>query len=917
MSRRRALVVSYYPPDRRADSGSKRIVEHMRWLQGDGWTVDFFATNGIPDVAVAARLRQMGVGIYAPENVEFEALVETGQPALALFAFWQTAEQHIPIIRELSPQTRILVDSIDLQLLRDARRVFEEGRELSGLRVLGEEFGSQVVGELNAYAAADGVLTVSVKEAHLVNDLVGAVTEAASVPDAEAKLKTVPLGSRRGIVFVGSFSHAPNAGAVEYLCKDIVPRIDERLLNRHPVTIVGAGLDHTVLGYGRGLEGRVRMTGWVPSVMPYIEQARVSVVPLLYGAGTKRKLLQSLVAGTPAVTSTIGAEGIDVVHGEDVLIADDPDSFADAIASLIENDDLWLSLSRSGKRKVEQTHGEPVVRREFLRAVKVAVARPPKPQLLPAADPAKFGQRMQYLQNQKIVPSARVVLDQVSPLGGSVAVVSGGSTELLRLGRHSARHFPADENGVPRANPGSAADAIDQLEAARAKGTTFFFIPGTYRWWFDYYREFTDHLARTCRLLIDDDFTGAIYVLNEPPAEIADSDRTQPLVVRDLDEPAPDRPAVDVRLVAFYLPQFHPISENDEWWGEGFTEWTNVAAAKPLFEGHYQPHVPADLGFYDLRLADTRQAQADLARRYGVGGFCYYHYWFDGKRLLDRPFKEVLASGEPDFPFCLCWANEPWSRRWHGRDEDVLQPQSYSHKDDVEHIRWLLPALADSRAITIGNRPVFIVYQARDLPDPARTVETWRAEASKAGLHDPYVMTVETGWDEGWDATEVGFDAKVMFRPQFTTLREARRLRVDEHPDLEVRDYQSAWPLFARAEEVDYPHFECVCPQWDNSPRTGSRAVVLQDSTPEAYEQWLTEVLARTARRPEDERLVFVNAWNEWGEGCHLEPDLRYGHAYLEATRRALSAIPTSSSSTQKGERGRRSDPPTVVAGDA
>jgi lipopolysaccharide biosynthesis protein len=345
------------------------------------------------------------------------------------------------------------------------------------------------------------------------------------------------------------------------------------------------------------------------------------------------------------------------------------------------------------------------------------------------------------------------------------------------------------------------------------------------------------------------------------------------------------------RLVAFYLPQFHPIPENDAWWGEGFTEWTNVAKAKPLFDGHYQPHIPADLGFYDLRLPETRLAQAELAREYGISAFCYYHYWFNGSRLLNRPFDEVLASGEPDFPFALCWANEPWSRRWNGRPDDVLQAQAYSRKDDLAHIRWLLPALADPRALTIEDRPVFVVYQARDLPDPARTVETWRREVTRAGVPDPYLLTVETGWDEGWDATEVGFDAKIMFRPQFTTLREASRLRVPAHPDLEVRSYEAAWPLLARPEDVPYPTFETVCPQWDNSARTGGQGVVLHDSTPEAYEQWLHDVLARTMERPPEQRLVFVNAWNEWGEGCHLEPDRRWGLAYLEATRRALMRV--------------------------
>jgi len=241
-------------------------------------------------------------------------------------------------------------------------------------------------------------------------------------------------------------------------------------------------------------------------------------------------------------------------------------------------------------------------------------------------------------------------------------------------------------------------------------------------------------------------------------------------------------------------------------------------------------------------------------------------------------------------PFCLCWANEPWSRRWHGRDEDVLQPQRHSHDDDLAHIRWLLPALADDRAIRIDDRPVFIVYQARDLPDPARTVDTWRQEAERAGLGALYLMTVETGWDAGWDATDAGFDAKVMFQPQFTTLRNTPSLAVDGPDTVAVHRYDEAWPALAAPPAVAYPYFETVCPRWDNSPRAGERAVVLHESTPEAYEQWLLEAVSRASRRPASERVVFVNAWNEWAEGCHLEPDLRHGRAYLESTARALLA---------------------------
>jgi hypothetical protein len=248
----------------------------------------------------------------------------------------------------------------------------------------------------------------------------------------------------------------------------------------------------------------------------------------------------------------------------------------------------------------------------------------------------------------------------------------------------------------------------------------------------------------------------------------------------------------------------------------------------------------------------------------------------------------MLASGTPNMPFCLCWANEPWSRRWDGQPHDVLQPQTYSHEDDVAHIRSLLPALEDPRALAVNGKPLFIVYQARDLPDPARTVDTWRAEVDRAGLPGLWLMTVETGWDVGWDATKVGFDAKVLFQPEFTILFSLPRLSGTETSSLRVYDYQQAWQVLAEPEPVDYRRYDTVFPSWDNTPRRGAEGVVLHNSTPDAYAQWLERAIERVQGLPVEERLVFVNAWNEWGEGCHLEPDQRYGLAYLDATSAAL-----------------------------
>jgi hypothetical protein len=302
--------------------------------------------------------------------------------------------------------------------------------------------------------------------------------------------------------------------------------------------------------------------------------------------------------------------------------------------------------------------------------------------------------------------------------------------------------------------------------------------------------------------------------------------------------------------------------------------------------------VPADLGFYDLRVAETRETQAALAREHGIHGFCYYHYWFEGKMLLERPFNEILRSGRPAFPFCLCWANEPWSRRWDGRAHEVLQHQRYSVDDDRRHIEWLIPALADSRAITVEGKPLFLVYQAKDLPDAAKTAEIWRSAVERAGLPGIYLVAVETGWDSGWDATRVGFDAKVLFQPQFSLLRTVPRSKASPPGGLEVYDYDEAWPILARPEPVRYRRYSSVFPTWDNSARKGASGVAIHQSTPASYEAWLRHAIDDARRNPPEHQLVFINAWNEWAEGCHLEPDARHGRGFLEATMRARRASP-------------------------
>lgn len=355
------------------------------------------------------------------------------------------------------------------------------------------------------------------------------------------------------------------------------------------------------------------------------------------------------------------------------------------------------------------------------------------------------------------------------------------------------------------------------------------------------------------------------------------------------------------RVLAFYLPQYHPIPENDAWWGKGFTEWTNVARARPLLRDHYQPHVPGELGYYDLRLPEVRIAQAALAREHGLFGFCYYHYWFNGKLLLERPLREVLETGTPDFPFCMCWANENWTRTWSGGADQILMQQRYSEEDHVNHVRWLAPYFKDPRYVKVRGLPVFLFYRAGQIDDGRAATEIWRREALRAGLPGLYLVRVESGHvgEQDVDPAGAGFDAAVEFQPRYGNsgplkpmwLRgRLRALAPGVYRRHHIREYARLVKGALARKPPPYKRFPCVTPGWDNSPRRPSReARIWLRSTPELYEHWLRETLCRFKPLGDDEDFVFVNAWNEWAEGNHLEPDQKWGRAYLEATRRAIA----------------------------
>ncbi len=348
----------------------------------------------------------------------------------------------------------------------------------------------------------------------------------------------------------------------------------------------------------------------------------------------------------------------------------------------------------------------------------------------------------------------------------------------------------------------------------------------------------------------------------------------------------------NVKCIAFYLPQFHPVPENDEWWGEGFTEWEMVSRAAPLFHGHYQPHRPAELGFYDLRVPEVREKQAAMARAFGIQGFCYYYYWFNGQRLLDRPLQEVLASGRPDFPFCICWANENWTRRWDGQDQQVLIEQGHSFESDVAFIRDVIPILKDPRYLRFEGKPVLLVYRADKLRDPRATARAWRdlcAQAGIPGLHLCMVEILGTGQPQ-----QRGFDALVEFPPNSYLCKNIAHSVRGLHPQFrgQIFDYRELAGQSLQHRPEGYPYHRTVMGMWDNTARTGQDARIFHHARPDLYEHWLETFVREAKSRRDQEALIFINAWNEWGEGAHLEPDRRHGFGWLEATARALSAKP-------------------------
>ncbi len=353
-----------------------------------------------------------------------------------------------------------------------------------------------------------------------------------------------------------------------------------------------------------------------------------------------------------------------------------------------------------------------------------------------------------------------------------------------------------------------------------------------------------------------------------------------------------------MKFLAYYLPQYHPIPENDEWWGNGFTEWTNVRKAKPLFRGHAQPRVPAGDNYYDLSSVDPMIEQAKLAKRYGIHGFCYYHYWFNGKRLLEQPLERMLATPEVDIPFCLSWANEPWTRAWDGAERQVLMPQEYGTEPDWRrHFECLVRFFRDPRYIKVRNRPMMVIYRTSSIPNVDAMLSVWNSMAREAGFDGIYLVETMNSYQK--IPKVAASDAVIEFEPMFSLTHHlsqrsrvfARLWGILRYGGLNTKSYRRVWQEVARRKHVDYggrEMFPGAFVDWDNSARRGMNGLVLRNAHPRIFERFLRQMLDDTQLKPETD-FVFVNAWNEWAEGTYLEPDTRFGTAYLEAIARVAA----------------------------
>lgn len=616
---RTALVAAPVMAEYDRECGSRRVYDVIRFLCEAGWKVTFFCLRPPTEDRYVAVLRQMGVAVHSGvEDIE-DRLFRRETFDVAYISFWYAAEEVIPLLRRHAPQTRIVLDSQDLAFLRGARRIFGELARGERSRMLDAHYGDEFVREFNTYIASDVVLGVSEKETALINDVAADPGLAVHVPLTE-DLDPSPrqFGERRGVLFVGNFLHRPNGEAVAHLCREVVPKLPPALLEEHPIFIVGNGLDHNIRRHAAGLAG-VKMIGWVPDLVPYYQQARVAVAPLLSGAGTKGKIIHALATVTPTVSTTIGTEGLDLVDGEHVLVADGADAFAGAIERLLTDEALWNDIGRNGFEHVQARHGRAAVAPMLANAISLALSRPPKASALGDQIESRLPSRLYESQVERV----RATLPRALPPGVNVAVVNKGDERFLDLDDLDAHHFPEARDGSYLGyHPVDSAAAIACLEDQRQRGAEFLVIPDTYAWWLEHYNDLRLHLEGSYRVALRDAETCVVYALHSGddilcPPRRPDPTPTEAAAVAAPVQRIPNQEYVELRdriarFVASAVPSGSPVlvvskGDDDIVNFDGIEGWHFPRAADGSYAGFY----PADDNHAVTLLKEQRRLGAN------------------------------------------------------------------------------------------------------------------------------------------------------------------------------------------------------------------------------------------------------------------------------------------------------------------
>jgi glycosyltransferase involved in cell wall biosynthesis len=515
MNSKRVLICSYHLPQLDVDSYSRRLFHFVEFLLEAGWSVTCIAQNDAGFEQYVAWFQKKGVTVHVGFEENLEQMATAGYFDVAILGFWHIAKPLIGHLRRCSPATRIIIDSGDLHFLRHARRILRERDDSGAVDRLNSHYAADMVAELNTYAAADAVFAVSQKEADFVNDFVGDRARAFRVPDCEELPRSpVPFAQRRGMFFVGNFEHLPNVEAVDFLCHEVLPQFDPDLLAEHPVYVAGNAMTKTVQKWGKDLSN-VRLLGWVPSITPYLERVRISLAPVLHGAGTKRKIIQALAIGTPTVATRMGIEGFDLRDSEEILIADDPVAFANAIARLLQDEGLWQRIASQGRTYMLAFHGKETVRASLLEALE-HILRAPRPIRTRRSISTDSG-RMSHPEYGDMLPRFRKIVCDLVPEQSTVAVVSKGDPALLDLGRRNAWHFPQGSDGAYAGFYPAEDAAVAHLEAVRTKGANYLVFPKSAFWWLEHYTDLRRHLQERYREIRPDDDCCVVFSLNESP----------------------------------------------------------------------------------------------------------------------------------------------------------------------------------------------------------------------------------------------------------------------------------------------------------------------------------------------------------------------------------------------------------------